>query len=128
MIDTLKMRALVAKLRGPLNEFDNWAAAYSDSAQAIEDLLSELSVSMSTIYHLEQAVVEWRAEVEAREADRRDAERYKWLKNNSNVQFDYPVEYPIGFGKQTIWSSMPARLEMDRAIDAALAQRQQEQS
>lgn len=51
MIDIEKMKALAARLRGPINKFDNTAAAYSESAQAIEDLLSEL---------------------EAREADRRD--------------------------------------------------------
>lgn len=45
MIDQDKMRALVAKLRGPLNKFDNWAAAYSECADAIDLLLAELEAA-----------------------------------------------------------------------------------
>lgn len=45
MIDQDKMRALVAKLRGPLNKFDNWAAAYSECADAIDLLLAEVEAA-----------------------------------------------------------------------------------
>ncbi|MBJ9964455.1 hypothetical protein [Burkholderia seminalis] len=42
MINTDKMRALVAKLRGPLAKFDNFAAGYSEAADAIDLLLAEV--------------------------------------------------------------------------------------
>ncbi|MBJ9895267.1 hypothetical protein [Burkholderia cenocepacia] len=96
MIDTEKMKALAAKLRGPIAKFDNTAAAYSESAQAIEDLLSELEAAQRERDELRAARIAYasefapdaegfpetgnihanirklKAELEAREADRRD--------------------------------------------------------
>ncbi|HEP6426948.1 TPA: hypothetical protein VDB83_001219 [Burkholderia cenocepacia] len=122
MIDISKMKALAARLRGPINKFDNTAAAYSESAQAIEDLLSEL---------------------EAREADRRDAERYRIIRdtlskavgggvemNDERLVYQEPVPgeevrifwypyTPVGF-------SEVHGADLDSAADAlALAQRQE---
>ncbi|WP_241300832.1 hypothetical protein [Burkholderia cenocepacia] len=70
MIDQDKMRALVAKLRGPLAKFDNFAAGYSEAADAIDLLLAEL---------------------EAAAADKRDAERWRKLKSELHAQGRFGV-------------------------------------
>lgn len=109
MIDIEKMKALAEKLQkmavdeyGPLV----WhLSKYYESATAIDTLLSEL---------------------EAREADRRDAERYAFLKrqaksdpkmNGQHVWYSIPMRNPNG---GTLTGNT-----LDDAIDAALAQRQE---
>ncbi|WP_186056540.1 hypothetical protein [Burkholderia gladioli] len=42
MSDKNKMRALVEKLRGPIAQVENFAAGYSEAADAIEMLLAEV--------------------------------------------------------------------------------------
>ncbi|WP_186215910.1 hypothetical protein [Burkholderia gladioli] len=76
MIDQDKMRTLVEKLRGPIVKFDNFAAAYSEAADAIDLLLAEVEAianqdkttrlikSMSDIIHdqtvaMQSAIIEW---------------------------------------------------------------------
>ncbi len=145
MIDQDKMRALVAKLRGPLAKFDNFAAGYSEAADAIDLLLAELEAANSLFAEMRaylQCVVDSsmsrnnsqnlatelltsiekllknRAELEAAAADKRDAGRYRWLRdypNNVN-----PTVYGVGL------SLLRQGKYLDDAIDAALAQRQGE--
>ncbi|MFY4709949.1 hypothetical protein [Burkholderia glumae] len=76
MIDQNKMRELVKKLRGPIAKFDNFAAGYSEAADAIQMLLAEVETianhdktnrlikSMSDIIHdqtvvMQSAIIEW---------------------------------------------------------------------
>ncbi|MEB2544324.1 hypothetical protein [Burkholderia cenocepacia] len=74
MIDQDKMRALAAKLRGPLAKFDNFAAGYSEAADAIDLLLAEVEAAddkakgliktLLDIIHdqtvaMQSAIIEW---------------------------------------------------------------------
>ncbi|MBR8182160.1 hypothetical protein KDW54_07095 [Burkholderia ambifaria] len=74
-----------------------------------------------------------RAELEAREADRRDAERYRTLRDfgKDGVNMKPPVEHVHAMIYSHQVGAIPASRvvtgdELDRAIDAALAQRQGE--
>lgn len=51
----------------------------------------------------------------------RDARRYAWLKNNSEINFRRPMWFSTVNGVR-IHSTMATSLEMDGAIDAALAE------
>ena len=121
MIDIEKMKALVIGLH---------STGQDGTATAIESLLSELEVRVSTIYHLEQAVIEWRATAEAREADRRDAERYRWLRDHARLT-DYDggntgVWDIRGIEGYSTWvGNRYDYRTFEGAIDAALAQRQE---
>ena len=149
MIDISKMKALATQLR----EW-NWLndQVPQDAADAIDSLLSELEASnqkrKEAVMDAERAReernrehvklnAEWvektaalRAELEAREADRRDAERYRWLRNEHFPTADNPPiaqvvwkEFDDRHGNQ--WVNMIDGNDLDRAIDAALAQRQE---
>lgn len=109
MIDQDKIRALSMCIRADAdfsNEGENWAFDLRrEAADAIDLLL---------------------AEVEAAAADKRDAERYRFIKSKTKTfsldmsgQHTYVVDFAI------------ARLRgpsLDQAVDAALAQRQGEGS
>ncbi|WP_334021339.1 hypothetical protein [Burkholderia orbicola] len=172
MIDTEKMKALAAKLRGPIAKFDNTAAAYSEAADAIDTLLAaleasdqkrkeavldaekardernrahvklnaewvekttELRAALEAAAAFQQAVLDpenqpsqhgtilldmhkkevtrLRAELEAREADRLDAGRYRWLRDDGDL------------GVRDIFGGLSPYLNagLDAAIDAARA-------
>ncbi|MDN7820473.1 hypothetical protein [Burkholderia vietnamiensis] len=145
MINQDKMRALAEGLRaaGPL--------ACREAADAIDLLLAEVEASdqkrKEAILDAEKARdernrahvklnAEWiektnalRAELQAAAADKRDAERYRFLKwqarsdpkmNGQHVWYSIPMRNPNG---GTLTGST-----LDEAIDAALAQRQGEGS
>jgi hypothetical protein len=108
MIDIDKMKALAASLRdNHAREIHDWDA-YLNAAAAIDTLLSEL---------------------EAREADRRDAERYRWLRGNA--QPSYLMMATINEGvpslcrRELLTIDAQSWQALDQHIDAALAQRQE---
>jgi hypothetical protein len=61
----------------------------------------------------------------ATESDRRDAERYRWLKMNAEVILNEAQGFIPPDGHQMIYTSIPSKEEMDAAIDAALSQMQE---
>ncbi|MCO8609678.1 hypothetical protein KGP95_13285 [Burkholderia multivorans] len=114
MIDQDKMRALANHLR----EFDvrhcliQNTTDYRAAADAIDLLLAEL---------------------EAAAADKRDAERYRAMRDfgKDGVKMKPPVEHVHAMIYSHMVGAIPASRvatgdELDRAIDAALAQRQEE--
>ncbi|MDN7489453.1 hypothetical protein QZM35_17230 [Burkholderia sp. AU45274] len=75
-----------------------------------------------------KVIAKLRAELEAREADRRDAERYRWLRSQPNDTKAPRIDV-------VLWEEIDESAnggcglrmdELDTAIDAALAQRQGE--
>jgi hypothetical protein len=115
MIDQDNMRALAAKLR-ERDEFNSMHGdpILLDAADAIDLLLAEL---------------------EAAVADKRDADRYRALRNfgKDGVKMKPPVEHVHAMIYSHMAGAIPASRvatgdELDRAIDAALAQRQGEGS
>ncbi|MCA8018118.1 hypothetical protein [Burkholderia metallica] len=112
MIDIEKMKAL---------------AAFADRLR-VEDTLCKhggFTEEADLIYAL-------LSELEAREADRRDAGRYRWLRKEHFPTADHPpiaqVVWKAFDDRQgNTWANMIDGDDLDRAIDAALAQRQGEE-
>jgi len=63
----------------------------------------------------------WIAAVNLSDDDARDAARYRWLRENAGVVFTQTQCWELRNG-QSIYSTMPGHLELDAAIDAAIAQ------
>ncbi|AOI76093.1 hypothetical protein [Burkholderia sp. NRF60-BP8] len=119
MIDQDKMRALAARLRVTAKDRHSHgllvtAAEIDEAADAIDLLLTE---------------------VEATAVDKRDAERYRALRDfgKDGVKMKPPVEHVHAMIYRHAVGAIPGSCvatgdELDRAIDAALAQRQGERS
>ena len=121
MIDQDKVRALVAKLRGPIPRFDNFAARYSEAADAIDLLLAEVEAIEQAILNPENQPSQYGTVLlEAAAADKRDAERYRFMRTKAVYEgsSDWTIE---------IWGKFAS---FEEALDAqiALAQRQGEGS
>ena len=157
MIDIEKMKRLAHIVR---NFTDDQGCPYGiceDAADAIDSLLSELEAAnqkrKEAVMDAERAReernrehvklnAEWiektnalRAELEAAAVDRRDAERYRALRDfgKDGVKMKPPVEHVHAMIYSHMVGAIPASRvamgdELDRAIDAALAQRQGEGS
>lgn len=105
MIDIEKMKALAAELRDPAQKWANLASDANRAANAIDTLLSEL---------------------EAREADRRDAERWRIVHGTipEGELWDIGVivahEHGVSAGNAHLFKSVElidAALERDHAND-----------
>ncbi|OXJ16298.1 hypothetical protein [Burkholderia sp. HI2500] len=107
MIDIEKIKALAAfadRLR--IEDTLCKHGGFTEEADLIDTLLSEL---------------------EAREADRRDAARYRWLRDDSNAALSWePMVFNCHPSHPISWVNALYGENLDNVIDAALAQRQGE--
>ncbi|MDN7413449.1 hypothetical protein QZM42_33530 [Burkholderia vietnamiensis] len=121
MIDQDKMRALAAKL-------------HATSKQLIAEMkCGELTMANPhTLNEAADAIDLLLAEVEAAAADKRDAKRYRWLRDNA--QPSYLMMATINEGTPSLCRRELLTIDaqswqaLDQHIDAALAQRQGEGS
>ncbi|MBU9635470.1 hypothetical protein C6Q15_28215 [Burkholderia multivorans] len=156
MIDQDKMRALAHQLRAW-----NWLndPLANQAADAIDLLLAEVEATrierdgqlsarigyasefpldaegLPDIGNIHANIRKLKAELEAAAADKRDAERYRALREfgKDGVNMKPPVEHVHAMLYSHLAGTIPASRaitgdELDRAIDAALAQRQGEGS
>lgn len=155
MIDQDKMRALAARLRdesSPTNGGRNVARkVIKDAADAIDLLLAEVEASNNKASYFESAcaladdtidsknrnideIVSFNkqllAELEAAAADKRDAERYRYLRSRpESVEPDrIDVVYWSALDESANEGEGLRSDALDTAIDAVLAQRQGEGS
>ncbi|QTO46380.1 hypothetical protein [Burkholderia latens] len=149
MIDQDKMRALAAELR----KYTGTGCVVDDAnaaADAIDLLLAEVEAAnqkrKEAVLDAEKAReernrvhvklnAEWiektnalRAELEAAAADKRDAQRYRWLRDfgKDGVKMTPPVEHIHAMIYSHMVGAIPASRvatgdELDRAIDAAMS-------
>lgn len=63
---------------------------------------------------------EWLSWEAKRKGLEREAERYRWVRDNADVSFDEQQHFPTSTGVW-IYSTSPSRRELDAAIDTALS-------
>lgn len=96
---------------------DAYKAAHASRDAEVENLRDKLRISAE---HLDDVL----AEVEAL---KRDAERYRWLRNNSLGQWEHPIvvsQTKRGMGM--LYVGPLIGIELDKAIDAAMAKEQED--
>lgn len=128
---TRKVRELLADARrAPQSQGEKAVASARERAYVIAMLVAAGHVSQSKV---DEAFALARKHLARNDAprpaaqdDARDAERYRWVKENAEVIFKQSRGFVSSLSGRLIFSSMPAVSELDSAIDEIIFEEKQE--